>query len=419
MKTKKTLGTVCPSTYIMMDYKEQCKSEGEVLARVKIARAVISGLTQKEVAKQWACNKNTVSAIMKIYRKLPEEQKELIKRKSLSSEDLTKLKAFKHSPRKPHGNKRTLNAEQEKIIIKKHKNTHHGAKRMHTHPKRQGYDMNIFTLPKIKGCYKRHKLKGKKIRSYNGERRPLYNYDKIGAFEHVQYDVKHITDKHALPKDIYKKFSLNKDLPIHQWTLQDAKTRARFLAYSHSLSSFFGQRFLLFTVLWLRAHGVFGKINVQFDGGREFCSASERKLKLWQGFFAPYGVKVDHTRGDKKKQNLVERSHRSDDEEFYCPRAEFIETKVDFLLEAQRWNIYWNCERPHSGIDNLSPSEKLERLGFANARAICSFPSFILEDIHKELFDLPDLLKSACSDSSQGVQDVSQNVFDYYQYFHN
>ena len=412
MKRNKTFGTVCPSTYIMMDYKEQCKSEGEVLTRVKITRAVLSGLTQKEVAKQWRCNKNTVSAIMKIYNKLPERQKELIKQKSLSSSDLAEFKTFKHLSRRPHGNKRTLSAEQEKIIISKHKTTHYGPKRMHTHLKRQGYNMNIFTLSKIKGCYKRNKLKGKKTRSYNGERRPLYNYDKIGAFEYLQYDVKHITDKHALPKDIYDKFSLKKDLPIYQWTVQDAKTRARFLAYSHNLSSFFGQRFLFFVVSWLRAHSVFTQVNVQFDGGSEFCSASEQKLKVWQEFFAPFGVKVDHTRGDKKKQNLVERSHRSDDEEFYCPRGEYIETKTDFLLEAQKWNIYWNCERPHSGIDDLTPSEKLEKLGFANARALCSFPSFILEDIHKELFDLPDLLKGVCSTYPQNV---SQNVFDYYK----
>ena len=352
MKTTKTK-TAHYSAYIIMNYKEQCKSEGEVLTRIKIVRAVLSGLTQKEVAKQWNCNKNTVSAIMKIYRALPKEQKELINKKSLKYEDISKLQSFKHLSRRPRSNKRALSKEQEKIIIGKHKNTHYGPHRMYTHLKRQGYDTNIFTLSKIKGCYRRHNLTGKRVRSKNGERRPLYNYETIGAFEHLQYDVKHIVDKHALPKDIYDKFSLSKELPIYQWTVQDAKTRVRFLAYSHSLSSFFGQRFLLFVIVWLRAHGVFSKIHVQFDGGNEFCSASEKKLRIWQEFFAPYGVIVDHTRGDKKKQNLIERSHRSDDEEFYCPRGVFINTKLDFLLEAQRWNIYWNCERPHMGIDEL------------------------------------------------------------------
>lgn len=117
-------------------------------------------------------------------------------------------------------------------------------KRIFRHLKRQGYDTeNIYTLGKIKGVYKRKKLKRKKVRTANGERRALYNYEEIGAFEYLQYDTKKVTDKHALPLEIYSKFKEKDYLPEYQWTIIDAKTKTKFLAWSYSLSSFFGLKF--------------------------------------------------------------------------------------------------------------------------------------------------------------------------------
>jgi hypothetical protein len=243
--------------------------------------------------------------------------------------------------------------------------------------------------------------------------RPLYDYDKIYAFQHLHYDVKHITDKHALPVKIYNLFKNKKDLPIYQWTIIDAKTRMRFLAYSCELSSFFGQRFLLYVIFWLRAHSIHDRINVMFDGGVEFCSANEEKLREWQKFFSAYGVHVDHTRGDKRLQNLVERSHRSDDEEFYCPRGLNMNTKQNFLIEAQKWNIYWNCDRFHSGIDGMTPVEKLESLGVVNAWKIGTFPTFILEDIFDDLLTLPICDSCACNELYQNKK--SYYVLTYYR----
>ena len=372
-------------------------------------KAVVSGLTQVEVALNWQCNKNTVSAIMGLYRTLSEKQKLLIQQSSLTTTDLTQFPELTHNSRRPHSHSRTLNATEETSVLDVHKDITFGPKRMYTHLKRQKKDMSVYTLAKIKGCYKRNGLMVKKIRTKNGERRPLYDYSKIAAFEHIHYDVKHITDQHALPKEIYDLFDQHPDLPIYQWTIFDAKTRMRFLGYSHTTSSFFGQRFLLFTILWLRAHNVHTHIKVLFDGGAEFCSASERKLADWQTFFTPYGVTVDQTRGDKVKQNNIERSHRSDDEEFYCPRGYYIKNKTDFLIEAQRWNMYWNNERPHSGIGDVTPGEKLRSLGYSNAQAIGNFPTFVLEDIHQELYRLPQFMEERMI---AGV--LSQNVLTPY-----
>lgn len=402
------------STFIIMSYKEQCKQEGVILTRIKIIRAVLSGISQKEIAVSWQCNKNTVGVIMNLYHTLSLEQKELIQQHSLTISDLSKFPELEHSSRAPLSHSRSLDIKEEAVILSVHTDITFGPKRMHTHLKRQGKDMAVYTIPKIKGCYKRNNLAIKKIRTTNGERRPLYDYTKIAAFEYIHYDVKHITDKHALPKEIYDLFDKHPELPVYQWTIFDAKTRMRFLGYSHTISSFFGQRFLLTTILWLRAHGIYTHINVLFDGGAEFCSASERKLSAWQTFFSLYGVTVDQTRGDKVKQNNIERSHRSDDEEFYCPRGYYIKNKTDFLIEAQHWNIYWNSERTHSGIDDMTPCEKLTSLGYTNAQAIGNFPTFVLEDIHQELYKLPEVMKSLMKKSSDNGVRLSQNVLTYY-----
>ena len=401
------------SPFIIMSYKQQCKAEGPILPRLKIIRAVRSGLSQQEAARAWRCSKNTVGAIMRAYEALPEEEQRILASdQSLTSDELTRFSGLACRSRAPHGNKRSLSPDEERVILDVHGEVTIGPQRMRTHLLRRGANGAVYTLAKIKGCYKRRSLVAKKVRTKNRERRPLYDYAALAAFERLHMDTKHIADMHALPKDIYEKFKDSPDLPVYQWTIQDAKTRMRFLAYSRELSSFFGQRFLLFAALWLRAHGVFIQMTVLFDGGAEFCSASPKKLAVWNSFFAPYGVVVEQTAGDKTRQNLIERSHRSDDEEFYCPRGSFIDTKTDFLVEAQHWNIYWNCERPHQGLLGMTPALKLSRLGYENAYRIGRFPTFILEDIHPELLAMPAFM--AARPTSIVHTTRSQNVLTYY-----
>jgi len=367
---------------ILMPYKENCKTEGEIITRVKIARMYFSGRKQKEIAKVWKCSKNTVGSIIASCRSAPVEAMAYLRSSMhIPSEKLHMFEFFGYGSRKPLSNKRCSTKEEERIIKDKHFKLGGGPKRMFKHLRRQGFDVEVYTLPKIKGVYKRSRLGVKKVRTANGERRSLYDYDKIEAFEQMQYDTKEITDMHALPWNIYKKFRDDPELPVFQWTIVDAKTKIRFLAWSHSLNSFYGMRFLEFVVVWLRSHGVRTKINVQFDGGAEFCSASERKTALWNEHFKKYDVFVYDTGGAKWKQNLVERTHRIDDEEFYCPKGETINCKKDFLVEAQFWIMYYNNRTSDGiGLDGISPREKLEQLGYANSHAICNFPCFILED---------------------------------------
>jgi len=375
---------------IIMSYKENCKVEGEILTKFKIARMYFFGkIKQKEIAKHLSCHNNTVNKIviscknhddLRIWDYLSGD-------KSMSGKELYDLFGFlRYESRKPQSNKRSIpqNSKSERLILEQFTSNRCGAKRMFIHLKRQGFDSKIFSIGKIKGVYKKHKLKVRRIRTANRERRQLYDYDALSAFECLQYDVKVLADKHALPKDIYDKFKHSKELPRYQWTIIDAKTKTRFLAYSYEISSFFGLEFLKFTLNWIRSHGVQTKINVQVDMGSEFYSGSKRKQAVWNESLSALNASVSDTEGAKWKQNIVERSHRTDDEEFLCPRGKFINSKSNFMVESQFWVLYFN-NRSHSGIgmDGLSPKEKLTKCGVLNAEKIINFPCLILDDFIK------------------------------------
>ncbi|PIY78824.1 MAG: hypothetical protein COY82_00425 [Parcubacteria group bacterium CG_4_10_14_0_8_um_filter_35_7] len=235
-----------------MSYKENCKVEGEVITKLKIARDYFCHKKkQKNIAKNIHCHYNTIGNIIrkcKIYAS-DEASYYLKNNTKIPTNKLNLFDFLKSNPRRPKSNKRCLVDEKENLILKKHEELNHGPKRLFKHLRRQGYDTkNVYTLGKIKGVYKRNKLKTKKIRTFNGERRPLYNYEEIGAFQYLQYDTKEIADRHSLPKEIYNKFKYGKLLK-YQWTITDAKTKTRFLAWSYSLSSFFGFKFLELTIV--------------------------------------------------------------------------------------------------------------------------------------------------------------------------
>ena len=246
----------------------------------------------------------------------------------------------------------------------------------------------------MRGEYKRDGLRTNTVRTSNGNRRALYDYAKISAFEQLQYDTKEILDKKALPTTLYAFFAQHDFMPKYQWTIIDAKTRTRFLAWSHTRSSWYGAAFLFFVICWLRAHGVWHAMEFRFDGGAEFCSASKIKLAAWNILFAPFNASVSQTDGVKWKQNLVERSHKDDDQEFYVPRGRFMTSKTDFLIEAQQWLLYWNTQRQHSGIGmhDATPQEKLQRLGIHQASTLTHFPVLILDDLFQPLQNITNIL---------------------------
>ncbi len=237
------------------------------------------------------------------------------------------------------------------------------------------------------------------MRSANREHRSLYDYDALACFEKVHYDVKIITDKHALPLEIYDNFKLNPELPIIEWNFIDAKSRTRFIAYSHNRTAEFGLHFLLLVIQYLRAKNLISwelEIEIWVDNGSEFYSGSSWKKDEWNKLLKPLNAKTDsYNPGHDVRKNLIERSHKTDDEEFFIPRGNLITNKKDFLLEADHYVKYFNGARSHSGIKmhGMTPIEKLKSCGVYNANEVLKFPTIIMEDHIKDIKKANEIIR--------------------------
>lgn len=72
-------------------------------------------------------------------------------------------------------------------------------------------------------------------------------------------------------------------------------------------------------------------------------------MEEWNKLLMELDAKIDcyNPNWDIRK-NLIERSHRSDDEEFLIPFGESMKTKMQFMIQAQEYSDYWNKLRSHS-----------------------------------------------------------------------
>src|SRR3989344_2016251 len=91
-----------------------------------------------------------------------------------------------------------------------------------------------------------------------------------------------------------------------------------------------------------------------------------------------------HThKGQSQENGFVERSHRTDDEEFYIPRLQTIKNNNQFFLEALNWQWYYNTKRSHTGegMNDSTPYQKLQKQYCWIPKDICAFPPLLLDNI--------------------------------------
>jgi transposase InsO family protein len=147
---------------------------------------------------------------------------------------------------------------------------------------------------------------------------------------------------------------------------------------------------------------------IQTDNGQEFtyrlnplCQHIEHKMDTWcrsQGILhrlIPPGV--------KELNGKVERSHRIDMQYFYWRAPTHDLAK--FNQELARWIWNYNADRPHGGIDYLTPLEKLaeRRQALANTR---------LEDPHRDSIRLKFLaaIPIAIPNQDRQIQALEQEL---------
>lgn len=432
----------------MIVYKEQIKGQ-ELITKIRIIRYVLKEhIPVVQVAKSFSCHRNTVSNIVHLFESnvLPVDQELLLSTGTSCSQDelVSRYENLLNHKRIPKTHKKSASKQDSEAVVSlfRDKKITVGINQMKlTLERRFGEHRGLakLTIGQLKGIYKRNNLKTTIVRSANGERKHLYDYKAISCFQFMHLDVKYVLDKHALPEDIYELLSHN-GAPIFEWNLIDAKSRTRFMAYSYGLNSEFGFRFLTFAIQWIRAtlRNEEQEIMIGMDNGLEFCLGSQKKEDAWNVVLSVLNAKVYqyHPHFDIRK-NLIERSHRTDDEALFIPRGIYMTSKQKFHDEVIDYADYWNKKRPHTGIgmNKRTPEEVLKQAGLLGVERLLNFPTLILEETIKQLRDCtqivefeayakqnPDLIQKSqtCQKTRRNIEDQfnfpfdAQNVLTYY-----
>jgi len=229
---------------------------------------------------------------------------------------------------------------------------------------------------------------------FKGRRQPRktfypahWAWEEERPFSLVQVDAKDVLDKATLGKGLWDHMRKRR-LPRYQWTFCEGKSRLRFLAYSRELSLTNGLCFMALVMLWLRSYGIEGEVSWQTDWGEEFGGSNPTKLSwLQERCFAPLGARLARIPLGRKGYNgRVERSHRSDDEEFYLPFLPQMGNTQDLLEKAAGWVYFYNLIRPHygKGMGGKPPFAKLRELGYDLAEEFALFPPLLLDPISSD-----------------------------------
>lgn len=284
----------------------------------------------------------------------------------------------------------------ENLVVTLAKETNLGSKRLALFIKNTfNIQLSPFTIRNIR---RRYGIRCRKHKTLTGSRRFAADFSAFEPLQFWQIDAKHIADQSALPPEAYASIFKNK-LPLFQFTAIDIKTRLRFIAYADSLDFKNGLTFMLLVVAWLRAFGVKHQLFFQTDNGAEFGgSAGSRKRSLIQKLiFDNWNVSLLNIPERNKETNcFVERSHRTDDEEFYALNLKKVTSRTSFLNMAQNWILYFNYRRPHFGknMNGMTPVEALKFYRCFYHPAIGSMPVVVLDQLSNYtslLFDISSL----------------------------
>ena len=315
-------------------------------------------------------NTGSISKVAKLLKTTRKTVRNIIKRfKELKKEGLKDLsRRPKKSPNKtpPH---------LELAIASVRKKTGYGRDRIVRVLKEKGIEVKPST---VRYVLKRYGLQGRYKRSKYRKRQRFYDFDALYPLSHFEVDLKEIYDTGTLSEECISHAS-KVNIPPYQWTAIDVKTRLRFLSYSYEKSFTNGLIFMLSLIYFLRALGIDYEITLKKDNGEEFKEKSVDKLDyLNRMIFKPLNAKLIHIPKGRKEYNaFVERSHQTDDNEFYIPQLELCKDLKEFLFRAIRWQWVYNTIRFHSSL-NTTPYKKLLEY-YKLPKKIALFPVMILD----------------------------------------
>lgn len=233
---------------------------------------------------------------------------------------------------RPHKIKRWLPQEIIDTIIQLRLQRHYGPKRMSWHLRKQhSWYVSKTTIWRL---YKEHGLN--RLRYKRQWKRYPQRYSKPLPGDRLQVDVKFLKNLNLAGKKYY------------QFTAIDDCTRYRVLRiYDHntveSAMDFIEQ---------VRVALPFAIKQIQTDNGSEFSDHFSWHLE-------DLGITHRKTRVRSPAENgKVERSHRTDEEEFYRIN-QFVSIRHCIKL-LHKWEQEYNDERPHMSLGGKTPSQFLQ-----------------------------------------------------------
>jgi len=283
-----------------------------------------------------------------------------------------------------------LDPQLERLILRLRDCSGFGPKRLHYWLKRNlQIEIATSTIAKYLHKHKRTKKHLKRGAARN------FDWKSLPLFSALQVDTKEIMDTNTFTQEekwLYKRLGL----PLYQFTAIFPRTRARFISFSFQNTKRASLNFLEYVFSHLESHGApFEEtIYLQTDWGAEYGGFQTKSVKRYdQGLNqlnlrrTPLFTRL-HTRKGKPEDNgFVERSHRTDDEEFYRLEKKGFQNLKDFMLKASEWIYYYNYDRSHDGLGGKSPAEalrevnpKLPSLQDPEGKEILFLPPIILDD---------------------------------------
>lgn len=283
-------------------------------------------------------------------------------------------------PKAPHRQPGKTPRQLEEKVIEAKNQTRLGPKRLSLHlSKYVGVTVPPGTIRHILRRNKEKLTWGPPRRRTRKEKREFVDWYSAQPFEIVQMDVKFIRDQKALTKEQIIHLD-HYQIPNYQWSALDVNSRFKLIGYSREKSWTNGLCWYLWVISWLRSHGVKVKIVFTVDNGEEFGGQSWLKVadlrKLIQGFGCRL---IQNHKGHCEENAHLERSHRTDDEEFYIPRALQIKSEEDLLDQALGYLYYYNSVREHSSLDYQTPFAHLKRQAPELDQAIRYVPPIMLD----------------------------------------
>lgn len=233
-----------------------------------------------------------------------------------------------HKPKSPHP--KTIKPKIAKRIVRIRKRTKYGPVRIKNELAKEHIYLSyhgIYNVLINNDLIEKRKKRKKKHKKYY-----------VKETGHLQIDTKYLDTKPGYPYRYY------------QYTAIDCLTRMRVIRNFDELSAYNSVRFLKGVVKKLP----FRVLSVRTDNGVEFTYGPFRKDHPFSLLCARLGIRHYLNKPAHPESNgIVERSHRTDEEEFYRPNPVKNPKQWQYMIPG--WEYFYNYQRAHMALGGLTP----------------------------------------------------------------